>query len=197
MKICNLLLCLYTYLHRKSFLWFILNNKYLTDDERKALIERAKVHDMDKMLNYVLYEGMKKECSAAHRSLVPHHRESCKRADKITLLESIFDFECAYITKPDKPRNAFDTVNEIYPELKDIYLPELERLGMASSYIATSLELEDYIRGICKNLSSNVPENGVIITDEFIEGLNYDRLEKVIKEELRDYLLYLYDEVTL
>ena len=167
----NAQFCAYTYLHRRAFLWFVENNKYLVDSDRAALVDRARLHDLDKMLNYTRIS--KDLASEIHRKTSPHHTLEGKKADRINLLESIFDYECAAITKPDKPLNAFDTVNKHYSDLIDLYLPELEKLHMNSSYVAIYPELEEYM-------------------NKYI-----DMEKRDIIDELLFYTRYLHDEVLL
>ena len=41
----------------------------------------------------------------------------------IDILETIFDCECAALTKPDKPRNAYKTFQDFYPEFYNTAKP--------------------------------------------------------------------------
>ena len=137
----------YTYLHRKSLIYYINTNKYLSDEERENLLQRAKVHDMDKMTLYLFWD--KKDASNYHRTHNGHHVfEYIKRGftpDKFDILESIFDYECAALTKPDKPLNAFDTLRAHYPSLIPYYEEYMERLNMNSTYCAITDEALSYI----------------------------------------------------
>jgi len=63
--------CKYTYLHRRALLHYIQKNQYLTNEEKIILIERAKVHDMDKMTLY-FFRG-KEKASKYHREYATHH----------------------------------------------------------------------------------------------------------------------------
>lgn len=153
----------YTYLHRKALTYYIENNKYLSDYEREELLKRAKIHDMDKMVLYLFWD--KKEASKYHREHNPHHiSEFIKNGNTptdIDILESIFDYECAALTKPDKPLNAYDTVQTHYPELIDLYASYLEKLKLNHSYCAITLDAIDYINAFDtseKNLLSEIKE---------------------------------------
>lgn len=42
----------------------------------------------------------------------------------------VIDWECARLTKPDKPLNARQTLYKFYPELKDKILPILNKLNL-------------------------------------------------------------------
>ncbi len=137
--------CKYTYLHRIALRYYIQNNKYLTEKEKEELLKRAEVHDMDKLTLYLFWE--KKD---AHNYHVQHASHHIKHKDKseyteMDMLESLFDYECAALTKPDKPLNANDTVEKFYPNKKDEYKELLERLHMNSSYLAYNEKDKAYI----------------------------------------------------
>jgi hypothetical protein len=128
----------YTYLHRLALKHYISKNDNLTPEETVILLERADVHDMDKLTLYLFWE--KEEASKYHRKTSRHHMRKefidLGFANKFDMLESIFDFECAGLTKPDKPLNAFDTIEKFYPDCKEAYMKYLPRLGMDFSYKA-------------------------------------------------------------
>lgn len=131
----------YTHLHRVALRYLISTNEHLTDDERKELLFRAETHDMDKMVLYMFWD--KKDASAYHRSHASHHNR--QNPTDLDVLESIFDFECAGLTKPDKPLNAYDTVMKLKPELAPKFMPVLERLHMNASYNVCTPDALRYI----------------------------------------------------
>lgn len=138
--------CKYTYLHRIALKYYIEKNEYLTEEERRELLKRAEVHDMDKMSMYLYMD--KKQASDMHRKFAHHHIKEPNNIytpTEMDYLESIFDYECAGLTKPDKPLNAYDTVLKYYPQYQDIYMPLLHRLHMDSSYVAFNDEDLAYI----------------------------------------------------
>lgn len=45
-------------------------------------------------------------------------------------VQMVIDWECARLTKPDKQMNARETLDKLYPELKDKVLPVIEELGL-------------------------------------------------------------------
>lgn len=141
----------YTYLHRKALMYFIKENKYLEDDERSELIKRAEIHDMDKMVLLLFHD--KKWVSFYHRNNNAHHIKeyiaNSNEPEKIDLLEAIFDFECAALTKPDKPLNAFDTINTYYKEYMPLFSKYLIKLHMNRSYIAVTDEAKKYMGSFC------------------------------------------------
>ena len=144
-KIRNFWYCQYTWLHRRALMYYIQDNRFLTEEERKELLDRAMIHDMDKMTLYLFWN--KQDASDYHRSTAGHHLKGTWQTDtsKYDILESIFDMECAALTKSDKPLNAYDTVMHFYPELSDLFLPELKRLHMDSSYCAVTDDAVSYI----------------------------------------------------
>ena len=154
--------CKYTYLHRKALHYYIEKNNYLENQEKEILLKRAKIHDMDKLTLYLFRD--KETASKYHRENASHHIKKGKAFTQEDILESIFDYECAALTKPDKPLNAYDTVMKYYPEFKDLYLPKLERLHMNSSYLAVTEEDKEFIEKIV------VTEN--LILKEVSEYLN-------------------------
>ena len=146
--------CKYTYIHRKALMYYIQKNEYLNEEEREQLLKRAEVHDMDKLTLYLFWD--KELASKYHRNHSSHHIKKNIPHSRLDILESIFDYECAALTKPDKPLNAYDTVLKYYPEFKDEYLPELKRLHMDSSYLAVNEEDKSFIENI------KVEENDIL-----------------------------------
>lgn len=178
--------CKYTYLHRKALIHYIENNEYLEVDEKIELLQRAKVHDMDKLTLYLFRD--KEKSSEYHREHTSHHIKANIPYSKMDLLESIFDYECAALTKPDKPLNAYDTVIKYYSEFKNVYLPELKRLHMDSSYLAVNESDKKFIENI------EVTENDIL--NEISEYLKnnedniYTRLwQNLCSEEKYDKLI--------
>ena len=160
--------CKYTYLHRKALEYYIQKNILLTWEEKDSLLERARIHDMDKMLLYFFWE--KEAASKYHREHSSHHLTKWKDYSYYDLLESIFDYECAALTKPDKPLNAYDTVLKYYSEFREDYLPILKRLDMDSSYLAVSEKDKEFIN-------------------------QFNPTEEDILKELANYLLETQDEL--
>ena len=130
----------YTYLHRKALGYYIKKNAFLTDEDRLALLNRAKVHDMDKLTLYQIWD--KKKASDYHRTHASHHVSELRKLginpDRLDYLECIFDMECAALTKPDKPLNAYDTLIVHYKDEYENFKPYLEYLHMDSSYVAVN-----------------------------------------------------------
>ena len=157
--------CTYTYLHRKAFLYCV--NKLITNEKDKIeMLERAKKHDLDKVLYYQFLP--KKEASNLHRTTCSHHMENDIKKTYYDYLEAIIDYECAGYTKPDKPLNAFDTINKFNPKDKEILLSILHNMGLDYSYTVTNDEIgmkyiqkikdvteEDILRELLSYISKN------------------------------------------
>ena len=91
-------------------------------------------HDWDKLFMYIFLPWLGvKRISRIHQRTNKHHPIVTKGGRKIFIKspkrvnweEAIIDWECARITKPDKPLNARDTLEKVYPEYKKYFLPVL------------------------------------------------------------------------
>jgi len=72
------------------------------------------IHDTDKIFLYLT--GLNpKTIQKLHRKYSKHHINNGVSRD---IESSIIDFECARITKPDKPLNARETILKFYPEIQ-------------------------------------------------------------------------------
>lgn len=92
---------------------------------------RGWLHDLDKVFLYIFLG--KNKTSELHRKYARHHKFRA-RTEK-DFREMIVDWECARITKPDKPLNAYDTLYTYYPELEGKILPILKELKIDKSNI--------------------------------------------------------------
>lgn len=129
--------CVYTYKHRKAFVYVV--NKIVKDPKLKEeMLQRAKVHDMDKMLMYLFLDPI--ESQKLHVAKQPHHLESGKGTSYYDLVETVIDYESAPYTKPDKPLNAFDFVHKLLEmglleqQKADQLIGIMHELGIDSSY---------------------------------------------------------------
>ncbi|MBP3688196.1 MAG: hypothetical protein J6J35_07550 [Alphaproteobacteria bacterium] len=85
---------------------------------------RGILHDMDKPFCYLnpLFKDEKK-IQEFHRKHSCHHA-GCAKTNKLEhLIEMYIDWDCAALTKPDKPLNAFETLVHFYPGLIRVMLP--------------------------------------------------------------------------
>lgn len=71
---------------------------------------RGYLHDLDKVF------------------LSRHH--TLKARTHADYVQMVIDWECARLTKPDKQMNARETLDKLYPKLKDKVLPVIEELGL-------------------------------------------------------------------
>lgn len=128
----------YTYQHRKAFAYMV--EKLVKDPiDLAEMRNREKNHDMDKMVMYTVMD--KKEASRLHRATSFHHLTNGHKKTYYDLLEAVIDFECAALTKADKPLNAYDTVCEYGPKEYPLYMDSLmqimDGLDIRKSYVVT------------------------------------------------------------
>ena len=95
----------YTYLHRRAF-EYCARRLIREPGLREALLRRARIHDMDKMVMYLFFD--QEVAQALHVQTQPHHLENQLPRTREDLVEAVIDYECAPYTKPDKPLNAYD-----------------------------------------------------------------------------------------
>ena len=84
---------------------------------------RGLFHDWKKPFMYLCLWLSEKEIQLKHRNNSPHHLEGGKFKTVPHLIEMYVDWECAALTKPDKPLNSFDTLVHFYPEYIKYVLP--------------------------------------------------------------------------
>lgn len=111
----------YTFKHKKAFL-----------QVEKELLSKNTIagylHDLDKLFFYIFLPFLgTKRINKIHRKFSKHHANNTKNPNYIAM---IIDWECARITKPDKPLNARDTLAKFYPHLSPQILPLLSQLGL-------------------------------------------------------------------
>ncbi len=82
-------------------------------------------HDCDKLVMYTLPWLSEKETNKIHRHKQPHHfnYHPWWRKTVENLMETYIDWDCAAITKPDKPLNAFATLIHFYSNQMETMLP--------------------------------------------------------------------------
>lgn len=111
----------YTWKHKKAYLQIekqLLHKNTLT----------GYLHDVDKLFLYIFLPFLGTSLvNKIHRVLSIHHVNNRKRHDYVAM---IIDWECARITKPDKPLNARDTLAKFYPQLTLEVLPIIKQLGL-------------------------------------------------------------------
>ena len=101
---------------------------------------KYKFHDWDKLGLFIFFPWLgERIINQLHQKINRHHptytvgpewKKQLKSSKRIDWTEAVIDWECARITKSDKPLNARDTLLKYYPEYKDYCLPTLEKLGL-------------------------------------------------------------------
>lgn len=110
----------YSLEHRKAFL--ALEKKLLGKNTIRGYL-----HDVDKI---ILYHFLPTEfVHTCHQWWSKHHERRAKTHDDF--VQMVIDWECARITKPDKPLDAYDTLYKFYPHMDDKILPILKELNIA------------------------------------------------------------------
>jgi hypothetical protein len=111
----------YTWGHKKAYLQVekqLLKKNTLT----------GYLHDFDKILLYIFCSFLgTKRINKIHRFFSSHHANSIRKHNYTAM---IIDWECARITKADKPLNARDTLVKFYPHLTLEVLPVIKKLGL-------------------------------------------------------------------
>ena len=114
----------------KDRIKYTLNHRKAFRQVEKQLLGyntiRSLFHDFDKVILYNFFDY--KKVHNWHRNHMRHHVVKAKT--HMDYVQMVIDWECARFTKPDKPLNARETLNKIYPNLKDKVLPIIEELGL-------------------------------------------------------------------
>ncbi len=100
----------YTYKHRRT-IEYLIEKLPLSDELRKDMRERAKTHDVDKLMMYMFLS--QEESQKYHVMHQPHHLDNDLPKTYADYVETVIDFESAPYTKPDKPLNAFDFTHKL------------------------------------------------------------------------------------
>lgn len=111
----------YTIKHKKAFLCI----------EKQILgrnTVRGYLHDVDKLFLYLFAKPGNKWVSNLHRRYSRHH--VLKARSKSDFVQMVIDWECSRFTKPDKPLNARETMNTIYPQMKEKVEPILKEFNL-------------------------------------------------------------------
>ena len=109
----------YTLQHRKAF-------RKVEKELTGKVSLRGWLHDMDKVFLKIFLP--KDVVSKLHRSYSHHHEKKARTEEDYR--QMVIDWECARITKPDKPLNAVGTLRKFYPHLEKEVLPVIDSLGL-------------------------------------------------------------------
>lgn len=109
---------------------YTVRHRYAFQRVEKKLLGRntmrGVLHDIDKVFMYITMN--KKDAHNIHRATSSHHEANARTHDDF--VEMVIDWECARLTKPDKPLNARQTLEKFYPHLKNKIEPILNELGL-------------------------------------------------------------------
>ena len=108
----------YTLDHRKAFR--VVERRLLGHNTVRSLF-----HDLDKVFLYLFFDY--KKVHNWHRHHSRHHLRAKTHDDYVQMA---IDWECARLTKPDKPLNAGETLEKMHPELTIVMLNILNELGL-------------------------------------------------------------------
>lgn len=81
------------------------------------------MHDWEKVFLYFTPWMTEAKVTNYHRNHSPHHVECPKRCLVEHMIQSYIDWDCAPLTKPDKPLTAYATLLYWYPEEIEYMLP--------------------------------------------------------------------------
>lgn len=112
---------LYTLRHKQAFL-------KVEKQLRRKNTWHGYLHDIDKPFLYLAFWIDLKKVQKIHRSYSKHHVKNSLNKSKDDLVDTIIDWECARMTKPDKPLNAYQTLMKFYPEYQETFLPVIREL---------------------------------------------------------------------
>lgn len=142
----------YTYKHRRT-IEYLIQELPLDEALRNEMLERAKIHDVDKLMMYMfLSQEESQKYHVMHRA---HHLDNTLPKSYADYVETVIDFESAPYTKPDKPLNAYDFTKKllelgyINKETADILFNIMHDLKIDYSYDATkNKKIMDYVNSI-------------------------------------------------
>lgn len=183
----NLKWCIYTYRHRRAFEYCV--KKLIRDPElRREMLNRARVHDMDKMIMYLFLD--QREAQELHVNNQPHHLENQLPRTYEDYVETVIDYECAPYTKPDKPLNAYDFVQLLMDwkaldaETGAKLISIMKEFGIDNSTsVADDSEGQAYINGITDVTEEMIYEEVLRYVNENPDNELNEILELVAEKE--------------
>lgn len=97
-------------------------------------------HDWDKLFLFIFFPWLgQRVINQFHQEHQKHHptyssgkdwKRNLKSPLGVDFLQAVIDWECARITKPDKPLDACDTMKKFYIEYADFITPILKELNL-------------------------------------------------------------------
>lgn len=142
-------------------------------------------HDWEKPFLYlspwIASDGKVQEI---HRRISPHHAETVKTVTVDHLIEMYIDWDCASITKPDKPLNSFETLVHFYPKYMREMLPVC--LAMNIECVKNEIYIHPW-HDLAKNLSYNKEVYSMFLSvlSEIVARLPHDNLAFEIYRETK------------
>lgn len=113
---------------------------FLKTEKRLLGCYKYKFHDWDKLALFIFCPFLgDRIINQFHQRTQKHHPTytygkewwtQYKNPKKIEWIEAVIDWECARITKPDKPLDARQTMERYYPEYRDYVEPVLKQLNL-------------------------------------------------------------------
>ncbi len=111
----------YTWQHKKAFLQ--VEKKILGKNTISGYL-----HDLDKIFLYMIpFLNPQTTTQKIHKLYSKHHLDNRFKKSPKNYIETLIDWECARITKPDKPLNCYDTLVKYYPQYADTMLPFIQK----------------------------------------------------------------------
>ena len=133
---------------------------------------RGWLHDCDKLFLYLLPWMNEKQIQSFHRRHQSHHVDYPQYKVE-QLLQTYIDWECAALTKPDKPLDAFATLLHFYRDKLPLMLPvclainpEAVQPAIADLDEERKQKYDDYLFGVKFNKKHGQTEYSSSIFDE-------------------------------
>lgn len=118
------------YTVREKYEYTIEHRKAFRTVEKELLGKntiRGYFHDIEKLFLFPFLSD--KTIQTFHRKRSRHHDNGKPKSEK-DYIQMVIDWECARITKPDKPLNAYETMLKWYPHLKPQLIPIFKKLKL-------------------------------------------------------------------
>lgn len=163
----------YTYQHKQAIL--ILDNSYIHPYGKDMHYLKLMHHDTDKLFMYALLKD-KETASNMHKKYSVHHVENWPDRTIERVYETVLDYESARYTKPDKPLNAYATIQ------RGVNIGEINTEDLQS------------FKSVLTNLRLDSPENkdiqNVIWSEDDALGLLWTTIDEIQSMYIKYYNLY-------
>lgn len=165
---------LYTLRHKKALIMTYME----LEDKIPDYNSKLWYHDVDKLfMYYILGDTMKSH--HIHVTYARHHYGNWECLDDRR--EAVLDYECARITKSDKPLNAYETVYKFRPEAYE------ELKGIMEGWGIDSADRKDYEFKLYEENKDYVEETLFLKTCESLHHMlnrhaNGENYENIVKD---------------